>query len=388
MTIPRLRILHVIDSLWGGGAEVSMAAYLRADGAHPNREHHLVALRGDGPTRDAASRLGIDTTLGPPGVRPRWSDIALIRDAVRRTRPDVVHCVLQRSTQATALALARSPTPMVVTLTSVAYEVEDRSGSIKRRVGTRLFHALHGIALRRHRVTIRAVSQPVADRACEIFGIDPTVVTVVPDLRTDPRELVTRSRAQVRRELSIPETAPVLISVGREHPVKDHVTLLDAAALLRTEIPDLRIVLAGPPGPAGPDIDAAITGHGLERTVVRLGYRDDVPDLLAASDLFVSASISEGLGAAVVEALGSGLPVVAVDNPGIREVLGADHPGMVPPRNAQALVSATSRLLADSDLRHRIGVEGRARFDRLFEMEANIDRIADVFRAAVRRAGG
>jgi glycosyltransferase involved in cell wall biosynthesis len=388
MTTPRLRILHIIDSLWGGGAEVSMVEHLRADASHPDREHHLVALRGNGPTRHAASRLGVETTLGPPGIRPRWSDVALIRDAVRRARPAVVHCVLQRSTQATALALARSPIPMVVTLTSVAYQVEDRAESIKQRVGIHLFHALHGIALRRPRVTIRAVSQPVADRACEVFGIDPTDITVVPDLRTDPRSLVTRSRAQVRRELSIPETAPVLITVAREHPIKDHVTLLEAAALLRTGAPDLRLVLVGPPGPASPGIDAAIARHGLERTVVRLGHRDDVPDLLVASDLFVSASTSEGLGAAAVEALGSGLPVVAVDNPGIREVLGADHPGLVPARDAEALAATTARLLADSDLRHRISVEGRVRFDHLFEMEANVDRIAAVFRAAVRRAGG
>lgn len=387
VTMRRLRVLHVIDSLWGGGAEVSMLMYLEVAGRQPGTEHRAVILRGDDRTRDAAARLPVETVVGPPAARPHWSDSRRVRSEIADFRPDLVHSVLFRSTLAAGRATAWSGIPMLVTLTSVAYEIDELAGvgSHKARLGLRLSHALHRLVLRRKLVTVRAVSQPVADRAIEIFGLDPMGITVVPDLRPDPARRVAAKPGEIRRRLGLGADDPVLIYIAREHQIKHHLALLEAAAVLLRRRPALRVILAGPPGNATPSIDAAITRQGLGDAVLRLGHRDDVADLLEASDLFVSTSTSEGLGAAVIEALGMGLPVVAVDNPGIREVLGSDHPGLVPGGDTNELASRIDRFLDDAQLRAEVSRAGRSRFLDLFEIEHNTPRIDQVYRQAVQR---
>jgi glycosyltransferase involved in cell wall biosynthesis len=382
-----VRVLHVVDSLWGGGAEVSMLSYLKVVGNRADTVHRAVVLRGDPPSREAAAGLPVSIAFGPsrPGIR--WADARLIRSQFADFEPDLVHSVLFRSTLAAARATGPSRIPMLVTLTSVAYEIDDLASapSMRARLGLRASHAIHGLILRGKRVSIRAVSQPVADRAVGVFRIDPEAIAVIPDLRADPRESVTAEPAELRRRLGIAEDAPVLVYMAREHPIKDHGSLLEAVALLLEDRPGLQVLLAGAPGAATRSIDQAIDGLGLEGTVIRLGHRDDVPDLLAASDVFVSSSTSEGLGASAIEAMGMGLPVVAVDNPGIREVLGETHPGLVPRGDRAGFADRVRRFLNDDSLRQSVSHNARSRFLEVFEIERNAWRLDEVSRRAVDR---
>jgi glycosyltransferase involved in cell wall biosynthesis len=307
-----------------------------------------------------------------------------VRDEIAEFKPDLVHATLFRSTLATGRATSKSKTPVLVTLTSVYYEVDDLKGSLKRRFGLRFSHMVHGVILRRDRVSIHAVSRPVADRAGDVFRLDPQKMEVVPDLRTDPKKLISVDRNQMRRRLGISVDDPVLIYTAREHPIKDHVALLEATALVRRSYPGLRVLLAGPPGTATPAIDDAVTRLDLGNTVLRLGQREDVADLLAASDLFVSTSASEGLGASIIEAMGMGLPVIAVDNPGVREVLGVGYRGLVAQDDTTALAKRIDSFLADDALRTTLSHEGRERFMSLFEIEANRWRIRSLYELTAR----
>ncbi|HSM01063.1 MAG TPA: glycosyltransferase [Acidimicrobiia bacterium] len=384
-TMRALRVLHVIDSLWGGGAEMSLVFYVHAVGQERGVEHRVVALRGDKLTREAATGLPVPAVVGSPRPGPQWSDAALVRTQVAEFRPDLVTSTLVRATFAAGRALAGSRVPLLVALTSVAHDVDDVHGSVKRRVGIRLSHAAHGFTLRRRRVSIRAVSRPVAERAIGMFRLDPEAVFVVPDLRPDLRSRVTAGRAALRHRLGVAEHSSVLAYTAREHPIKDHATLLAAVARLLDDRPSLRLLLAGPSGAATDAIDRAVERLGLGRAVLRLGLRDDVPDLLAAADLFVSSSMSEGLGASVIEAMGMGLPVVAVDNPGIREVLGGRHPGLVPAGDEIAMADRVKKFLDDESLSSEASRIGSARFRETFDVSRNAWRHEEVFRRAIDR---
>jgi glycosyltransferase involved in cell wall biosynthesis len=386
MTADRLRVLHVIDSLWGGGAEVSTLIYLRHADQDPDIDHRAIILRGDEPTRRAAADLPVAVTLGPPEGRPRWGDARLLRDAIAEFQPHLVHATLFRSTLAAGRATMRSKTPVLVTLTSVSYDVDDLWGSFKRRFGLRLSHWLHGIILRSDRVSVHALTLPVAERAGALFRLDPLKMAVFPYLRPDPLSLVSVDPPEVRRRLGVAAEDPILIYTAREHPVKDHITLLEATARLRRSHPRLRLLLAGPPGTATPAIDDAVARLDLSGTVLRLGQRDDVADLLSASDLFVSTSVSEGLPGAISEAMGAGVPVVAVDNPGVREALGAEHPGLVAQSDIPALAERIDRFLTDDALRAALSQEGRDRFTSLFEVEANLWRYSRLYQQTAHRA--
>ena len=105
------------------------------------------------------------------------------------------------------------------------------------------------------------------------------------------------------------------------------------------------------------------------------------PDLLAAADVFVSTSRSEGLPGAIVEAIGMGLPVVAFDVPGVGDVLGSEHPGAIPFGDQHALVGAIRDLLTDPDARARIGSSGRRRFEERFEIAAYSKRLTRIYRS-------
>ncbi|MGH7151965.1 MAG: glycosyltransferase, partial [Planctomycetota bacterium] len=105
--------------------------------------------------------------------------------------------------------------------------------------------------------------------------------------------------------------------------------------------------------------------------VLFLGERADIPDLLAACDLFVATPRFEGLGVAVLEAMGAGRPVVATEVGGLRESVLAGETGLlVPPETPAALAEALGRLLGDAPARARMGRAGRERVAALFSAAA------------------
>jgi glycosyltransferase involved in cell wall biosynthesis len=134
-------------------------------------------------------------------------------------------------------------------------------------------------------------------------------------------------------------------------------TLLDAARRLAAGT----VVLVGD-GPLRPAAERYVRDHGLGDRVIFSGMRRDVASILAVSDIFVLASRYEGLPLAIIEAMMAGLPVVATRVGGVAELVEDGVTGLiVPPRDGEALTRALRRLLADPELRHRMGMAGRER---------------------------
>ena len=151
----------------------------------------------------------------------------------------------------------------------------------------------------------------------------------------------------------------MIVSVGRLAAPKDPLALV--AALARLPAGAFRAVLVGG-GPKHAAVAAAIRGAGLDGVVDLVGDRDDVPAALAAADLFVLASRSEGLPMSVLEAMAAGLPVVASAVGGVAEAVADGETGLlVAPGDVDALAGAIERLLADGTLRRAMGSAGRAR---------------------------
>jgi glycosyltransferase involved in cell wall biosynthesis len=136
----------------------------------------------------------------------------------------------------------------------------------------------------------------------------------------------------------------------------------------------------------GADLAARAEAAGLAAQVRFLGQRDDVPDLLAASDIAVSASHEEGSSNAVLEAMAAGLGVVATDAGGNAEAIRPGIDGLlVPPRDPAALGAALVALAGDAGLRARLGDAARARATRDFSLTACVDRYAALYRGLLAR---
>ncbi|KGN34708.1 lipopolysaccharide biosynthesis protein [Knoellia sinensis KCTC 19936] len=166
-------------------------------------------------------------------------------------------------------------------------------------------------------------------------------------------------RARIRRSLGIPEGAIVGITVANLRKEKDYPNLLQGARIALQSRDDL-IILAVGQGPLADEISSLHARLGLGDKVRLLGYRTDVPELLAASDIFVLASAFEGLPVSIMEAMHAGLPVVATAVGGVPEAVTEGRTGLlVEARDASSLAQAVVALASDAALRARMSVAAR-----------------------------
>lgn len=169
------------------------------------------------------------------------------------------------------------------------------------------------------------------------------------------------SPAATRARLGISLDALVIACVAGFKLQKGHPYLLRAFVEVRKAFPQTRLLLIGG-GRLVEEMKDLARKLGLENSVLFLGSRSDVADLVEASDLFVLPSLHEGLPIALLEAMALGKPVVATRAGGIPEVVTSDSLGLlVEPADPKSLARAISSLLADADRRTELGVRARAR---------------------------
>ena len=181
-------------------------------------------------------------------------------------------------------------------------------------------------------------------------------------------------RAAVRAELGVGPDTVVCGVVGRLVWEKGYREVFAAARRLRTTAPDVLVVVVGPDDPEKADgVDAAAIAAAEADGVRFLGMRDDVERLYAGMDLYVLASHREGFPRSAMEAAASGLPVVATDIRGCRQVVESGRTGLlVPVRNAVALAEAIATIATDTDLRRGMERQARAKAEAEFDQRTQI----------------
>ena len=141
-------------------------------------------------------------------------------------------------------------------------------------------------------------------------------------------------------------------------------------------------------GPDRPEVEAEIRALEISDAVELAGYARDVPDLLAAADVFVLSSRSEGAPFSILEAMAAGLPVVATDVGGVGELVADGETGLLVPAGDPArLAEALRSLLADAALRRRLGAAGLARARERFDLRALRDPHLDLYARELARRG-
>ncbi len=185
------------------------------------------------------------------------------------------------------------------------------------------------------------------------------------------------TRLRIRAELDVPEDQVVVLAVSR---LVWHKGYPELAGAMR-EVADAALWVAGERlvSDRGPDMLPLLRDAGLGDRLRLLGYRDDVPALMAAADVFVLPSRFEGLPMSVIEAMLTGLPVIAADVRGPAEQVLPEVTGLlVPPGDAPALATALQRLSADKALRARMGEAGRARALECYDEATVLARTLDL----------
>ncbi len=189
----------------------------------------------------------------------------------------------------------------------------------------------------------------------------------------------TAARTQIRASLGVAEDRVVVVAVSRLVRHKGYPELL---AAMRAVDAELWVVGERLASDHGADMAPYFAASGLDARLRRLGYREDVPAILAAADIFALPSHFEGLPMSVIEAMLCGLPVVATNIRGPREQVVDGATGLlVPPMQVPPLTAALARLAGDAGLRARMGAAGRVRALELYDEARVVARTLDLLGA-------
>lgn len=199
--------------------------------------------------------------------------------------------------------------------------------------------------------------------------------------------LVPDRQQQLRQKLNLPEAAfPIIATTGRITAEKGYLELIQALAKLRSQFPNVHLLVIGGQLSSERDTFQSQLNHflqqqNLERCVTFTGLRSDTPELLGLADVFTLPSYREGLPRSILEAMAMQLPVVATDIRGCREAVVNGETGLiVPPRNSDKLADALSKLLADSEMRETFGKAGRQRVESEYDERFVFQRLGECYR--------
>jgi sugar transferase (PEP-CTERM/EpsH1 system associated) len=368
-----LRVCHVIYRLGTGGLENGLVNLInRMD---PEKfEHAVVCVDGAGAFAGRIVRPAVPVVElhKRPGFEAAFYHRAW--RAFRRLRPDLVHT--RNTAGLDAIAPARLAGVRTVMHGEHGRTADDPRGSNPRH---NLLRRLNAPLVRR----FTTVSSDLAGWLGSTVGIAPNKIEVlmngvdVERFRPGPVD----RRAALP---AIPETAVVVGTVGRLDPVKGHRTLVDAVARLQAVVTrPVHLVIVGD-GPERPALDGQIRAAGLGDVVHLVGERQDVPTLLRAFDIFCLPSLAEGISNTVLEAMATGLPVVATAVGGNGELVAEGATGsLVTAGDPDALAAGLKPLAEDAHLRRRWGAVARDRACASFSLEAMVRRYEACYTEAV-----
>jgi glycosyltransferase involved in cell wall biosynthesis len=183
-----------------------------------------------------------------------------------------------------------------------------------------------------------------------------------------------------REELALPRETRVVTIVGSITPRKRHTVFVEAAAeLIRVRSSTAFVVVGAGDSVLVADLRSQVERAGLANHFHFLGWRADVPRILCATDVLVVASDQEGFGRTLLEAMASGVPVIATRSGGPEEIIVESESGLlVPVDDASGLARAIAAILDDASLAAALAQRGRDRVERAFTLQACVDAITRV----------
>lgn len=354
---------------WRGGQRQSffLAQELRRQGfpfqfvVQPNSPLHQKALEANIP-------------VYPVKVRSELDFPAIVRLAVAMKRKK---CVLAHFHDAHAVAIGLA----AASLAKVSLKI------ISRRVDFPL--KKNYFSRQKYMKNIDAIIA-ISDGVKQVLidgGVDSGVIQVIPSgIDFSPFEQAT-SKDYLRRELSFEEDDFLVGIVAHLADHKGHRYLVQASKILKENAPKIKVIVVGE-GPLRMDLNKQVKELHIEDMVFFLGFREDIPQILASLDVFVLSSYLEGLGSSILDAMASRLPVVATRVGGIPELVVNGKTGLlVPPRNPSALAQAILKLYHDRNLSSHLGQKGYEIVHQKFSAESMANKIIDLYKKLALKKG-
>ena len=367
-------IFHVIETVGPGGAETVFIQLATRD----SKERNIAALPGPGWVADSLKAEGVaplDLSISRARV-----DLGLYRNLVRHIREnnvDLLHSHTLGVSVYACLAGIRTGTPVVCTLHG-----EPDLGRSER------WRTIKLAILRRGAAKIVLVSNHLRDLFVRESRIPAGRTAVVHNGVDCDRHSAGPDRT-FRAELGISDDCFLFGAVGNVRALKAYDNLLRAAAIAVKTNPKLRFAVVGEgSGTLLEELLRLRAELGLQDIVHFAGFRPDITPPLRSFDAFVLSSKSEGFSIATVQAMASGLAVVATRSGGPEEIVTDGVDGLLVPRaDPEALASAMLRLAGDNELRATLGRNARASARAKFSLAKMLESYEEIYDAALARNG-
>jgi len=370
-----MNVLHVISALPVGGVENQLCLVLK----HYDRARvfpHVCSLTSKGEVGQEIETAGIEVvSLNKLRHRFDWGIVKGLMEVIRQRNIQVVRTHQYHANLYGRLAAWLCGVPCIVPSIHNVYTRD-------RKVHRRLLNNLLG----RISDTVIAVSAAVKDDIIAYDGLPADKIRVLYNGVEEAR-FTGIDRSGARAALHIPTDSAVVGTVGRLTYQKGQKYLVQAMSMVLKEFPRTVLLIVGD-GPAGNELRELVKQKGIEGTVVFTGSRRDVPDMLAAMDIFVFPSLWEGLPNALVEAMAAGKPIIATDIKPNREVLGPEHAGIfVPCEDSSAIAVGITQLLRDRESALRLASAAQERALSQFTINRTVRAYTNLFEEILERKG-
>jgi sugar transferase (PEP-CTERM/EpsH1 system associated) len=375
----KIRIAYILNSLQHGGVErYVLNLYKNLD---PERfEPILICLRQTkSPMEEELERESIAVKFVPRKVGSDFGIYRLLADAIEESGTQIVHSNNWGTYLEAALASRRIPGVKHIHVQhGLEFDEKKRLGLIKytavsvvRRIVGRSTHQYISVSHIGSRYLQDKWGAP-ADKLNVIYnGIDYQRFTPNPDLRV-----------KYRQELGLNENDFAIGTVGRFHPVKNFPLLITAMDGLEKQASNARLFLIGgsEESPLFARLNGIVTERKLRDRVTFLFKRNDIHQILNAFDVFVLPSKSEGLSISILEALSSGLPVIASNVGGNPELVFPDENGLLfESGDVKGLQSALARFANEPALRKQLGANARGIIEEKFSQQKMLNDYMDIY---------
>lgn len=370
-TKEKVRILHVITRLEKGGAPAVLLGLL-CHSDNKRFEHHIATGITQEPEKDMipyAEDMGFRVFVIPTlvrEVRPFLDVNALLNlfVLIRKGRYDIVHCHTSKGGFVGRLAARLANVKVII------YSPHgDIFGGYFSKIKTCFFVWLERFAARFTDKIITLTKSGIDPYLKARIGKKSQFDYIYNGVDIAALEKRNVSRKQKRQQLAVGDDCPLVVTAGRLVPVKGYKYLIEALPLIVREAPNIQVIFIGD-GELREELLNKAKALKLENNALFLGMRNDVPEIISCSDLFVLPSINEGFGIVLLEAMAMRRPIVATNVGGIPEVVLDGETGiLVPPKDPVQLSDAILKLLKDTSLARRMGEYGYQRLKSCFDIK-------------------
>lgn len=360
-------ILHVIDSTEPGGAETVFAQL--ADELRKRGYRSITVVSGPGWLTDELRRRGLEPIVINAKGTFNWRLVRSLLRIIREEKVDLIQSHLLGSNVYCALAGLIASKPVIATFHGmVDVSPEERLRWLKFQI--------MNLGVSR----FVAVSQRLCDAIHKERLLNPRKTTVIYN-GIDTARYRKSSQTDLRLRLGIDQSAKLIGSLGNLHPAKGYPDLITAARLVVEKHPHTHFVIAGDIKPhlIG-DLELQMRNAGIERHVHFIGFVDDSAEFLSQLDMFLLTSLSEGFSIATIEAMASGLPIVATRCGGPEEIVSDRQNALLVGVGQPATIAqAIMEILESPELAHRLGDAGPGLVAAKFGMGVMLDRYENVY---------